>query len=187
MAKSMIYKEIKPFLPTKITQANLCKKTHRARKHLMLFGKNGVRIDKIKLVSYSATEISKLTNAQIQNVINQVKKYTSEQQSHVTLKTVPLGNDQIKAKVSTSANILSLPQSNPTYDRSYFRNKMLDQYPTLYREFSSENFDYYGITDEISYPLCELGHNDDDESIEGRYKAGFYFIKCKQHEIEIVA
>jgi len=61
-ARSMIYKEMKPFLPN-ITQDNLCKKTLRARKHLMLFGKNGVGIDKIKLVSYSATEISKLNNA----------------------------------------------------------------------------------------------------------------------------
>jgi hypothetical protein len=190
MARSMIYKEMKPFLPTKITQANLRKKTHKARKHLILFGKNGVGIDKIKLVSYSATEILKLTNAQIQNVINQVKKYTSKHQSHVTLKTIPLGNDQIKAKVSILANILSLPQSNPTYDCTYFRNKILDQYPNLYREGSSENFDYYGITDETSYrnyicPLCKLGH--DDEEIEGRYKAGSYFIKCEQREIEIVA
>jgi hypothetical protein len=185
-ARSMIYKEMKPFLPTKITQDNLRKKTLRARKHLMLFGKNGVGIDKIKLVSYSATEISKLTNTQIQNVINQVKKYTSEHQSHVTLKTVPSGNDQIKAKVSTSANILSSPQSNPTYDRTYFRNKTLGQYPNLYREFSSENFDYYGITDEKSCPLCKIGH-DDEEGIEGRYKAGSYFIKCEQRKIEIVA
>ena len=186
-ARSMIYKEMKPFLPTKITQANLRKKTHRARKHLMLFGKNGVGIDKIKLVSYSATEISKLTNAQIQNVINQVKKYTSEHQSHVTLKPVPSGNDQIKAKVSTSANILSSLQSkSPLHDRSYFRNKTLDQYPALYREFSSENFDYYGITDETSCPLCSLDH-DDEGSIEGRYKSGSYFIKCEQREIEIVA
>src|SRR6266542_3729495 len=60
----------------------------------------------------------------------------------------------------------------------------------LYRECSSENFDYYGITDETSCgdyicPLCKLGH--DDEEIEGRYKAGSYFIKCEQREIEIVA
>ncbi|UZO26439.1 uncharacterized protein OCT59_018664 [Rhizophagus irregularis] len=148
--RSMIYKEMKPFLPTKITQANLRKKTHKARKHLMLFGKNGIGLDKIKLVSYSATEISKLTNAQIQNVIDQVKKYTSDHQSHMTLiKTVPSENDQIKAEVSTSANVLSISsssQSKPTYDRSYFCNKTLDQYPNLYREFSSENFDYYGIT-----------------------------------------
>src|SRR3954452_3361091 len=181
-ARSMIYKEMKPFLP-KITQDNLRKKTLRARKHLTLFGKNGVGIDKIKLVLYSATEISKLTNAQIQNVIDQVKTITSDHQSHVTLKTVPSGNDQIKVEVSTS---LSASQSNPTYDRTYFHNKILDQYPNLYREFSSENFDYYGITDETSCPLCKLGH-DDEESIEGRYKAGSYFIKCEQCEIEITA
>jgi predicted nucleic acid-binding OB-fold protein len=186
-ARSMIYKEMKPFLPTKITQANLRKKTHRARKHLMLFGKNGVGIDKIKLVSYSATEISKLTNAQIQNVIDQVKKY---HQCHMTLKTVPSGNDQIKAEVSTLASVSSASQSKPTYDRSYFRNKILDQYPNLYRECSCENFDYYGITDETSCgdyicPLCKLGH--DDEEIEGEYKAGSYFIKCEQREIEITA
>ncbi|PKK55541.1 hypothetical protein RhiirC2_858971 [Rhizophagus irregularis] len=65
-------------------------------------------------------------------------------------------------------------QSKPTYNRTYFRNKILDQYPNLYRECSSENFDYYGITDETSCgvsgesicPLCKLGH--DDEEIEGR-------------------
>jgi hypothetical protein len=34
-------------------------------------------------------------------------------------------------------------------------------------------------------PLCKLGH--DDEEIEGRYKAGTYFIKCEQREIEIFA
>ena len=33
--------------------------------------------------------------------------------------------------------------------------------------------------------ICKLGH--DDEEIEGRYKAGSYFIKCEQREIEIVA
>ncbi|GBB91838.1 hypothetical protein RclHR1_19240005 [Rhizophagus clarus] len=90
-------------------------------------------------------------------------------------------------------NVLSASSSNqskPTYDRSYFCNKILDQYPNLYRECSSENFDYYGITDETlcgDYicPLCKLGH--DDEEIEGRYKAGSYFIKCEQREIEIVA
>ena len=95
-------------------------------------------------------------------------------------------------EVSTSANVSSSGQSNPTYDRTYFCNKILDQYPNLYRECSSENFDYYGITDETSCPprpticpLCKLGH--DDEEIEGRYKAGSYFIKCEQREIEITA
>ena len=187
-ARSKIYKEMKLFLPAKITQDNLRKKTLRARKHLTLFGKNGVGIDKIKLVSYSATEISKLTNAQIQNVIDQVKKYISDHQYHVTLKTVPSGNDQIKDEMSTSASVSSAFQSKP--DHSYFRNKILDQYPNLYRECSIENFDYYGITDETTCgdyicPLCKLGH--DDEEIEGTYNTGSYFIKCEQREIEIVA
>jgi len=95
-----------------------------------------------------------------------------------------------KAESSTSANVLSATQSKPIYDRSYFRNKILDQYPNLYRECSSENFDYYGITDDgvsrkTICPLCKLGH--DDEEIEGRYKAGSYFIKCEQREIKITA
>ncbi|UZO27342.1 uncharacterized protein OCT59_019540 [Rhizophagus irregularis] len=41
----------------------------------------------------------------------------------------------------------------------------LDQYPNLYKEYSSKNFDYYGITDKTLCPLCKLGH-DDEESIE---------------------
>ena len=107
----------------------------------------------------------------------------------MTSKTVTIGNDQshnlssITPQASVSA---SIPGINLTYDRSYFRIKTLDQYPTLYREYSSEDFDYYGITDETLCPLCKLGH-DDEESIEGRYKAGSYFIKCEQREIEITA
>ncbi|PKC01186.1 hypothetical protein RhiirA5_504760 [Rhizophagus irregularis] len=50
-------------------------------------------------------------------------------------------------------------------------------------EFSSENFDYYGITDEKLCPLCKLGHGE-EESIEGRHTSESYFIKCEQHKIE---
>ena len=87
----------------------------------------------------------------------------------------------------TSESVTSqASRTNPIYDRTYFLNKALDQYPNLYREFSSENFDYYGITNETSCPLCKLDHND-EEGIDGRYEAGSYFIKCEQREIEIVA
>ena len=48
-----------------IIQDNLYKKALRDRKHLMLFRKNGVGIDKIKLVSYSATEISNKVKSNI--------------------------------------------------------------------------------------------------------------------------
>ncbi|GES73729.1 hypothetical protein GLOIN_2v1790230 [Rhizophagus clarus] len=83
-----------------------------------------------------------------------------------------LGIEKIK-QVSYSADAissLSYPQIQNIIDHV---TKTLDQYPTLYREFSSENFDYYGITDETSCgdyicPLCKLDH--DNEEIEGLYK-----------------
>ncbi|POG71331.1 hypothetical protein GLOIN_2v1774914 [Rhizophagus irregularis DAOM 181602=DAOM 197198] len=40
---------------------------------------------------------------------------------------------------------------------------------------------------EVQVNPLEVTNHDDEESIEGRYKAVSYFIKCKQHEIEIVA
>ena len=104
-------------------------------------------------------------------------------------------SNEKEIKINALSDIISsiTPQAsgtNPTYDHSYFRNKILDQYSNLYRECSIKNFDYYGITDkticrDYICSLCKLGHN--DEEIEGRYKAGSYFIKCEQHKIKIVA
>ncbi len=87
--------------------------------------------------------------------------------------------------VSSSASVSSTSQSKLTYDCTYFCNKILDQYPNLYKEFSSKNFNYYNIINKTSYSLCSLDH-DNDNSIEGRYKVEFYFIKCEQYEIKIV-
>jgi hypothetical protein len=61
-------------------------------------------------------------------------------------------------------NILSASQF---YDCFYFHNRILDQYPNLYREFNNKNFDYYRITNDTSYSLCKLDYND-KENIEGR-------------------
>ena len=187
-ARSQIYKEMLEHLPD-ITLENLRMRTLRAKKIRMLFGKGGVGIDKIKQVTFSVYDISSLTINQIQSVI---KNVTSAERTpnpnHVT-SSVTNRDDQINASLISAEVTTSHPQipmTNPTYDRSYFRNKILDQYPSLYREFSSENFDYYGITNEKICPLCKLDH-DDEESLEGRYKAGSYFIKCEQREIEIVA
>ena len=175
-ATFMVYQEIKQLLPD-ITNVNLRQKILRlrARKLYKLFSTLG--IEKIKQVSYSADAILSLSYPQIQNIIDHVNSATSSHnetvhdQSHVT-------SAETISSVTPQAS-----RTNPTYDHTYFRKKTLDQYPNLYREFSSENFDYYGITDETLCPLCKLGH-DDEESIEGRYKAG---SKCEQREIEIVA
>ncbi|CAG8695417.1 20410_t:CDS:1, partial [Gigaspora rosea] len=138
-ARTQIYKEMLEHLPG-VTSVALRIKTLRARKIRKLFGENGVGINKVKYVTCSANDISKLTNAQIQNIINQV-----------TSKTVSLGNNQNHAtetEVSITSNsedminenVKSLPDTeistsfNPTYDHAYFRNKALKQYPNLYRE-----------------------------------------------------
>jgi len=81
-ARTQIYNKMLEHLAG-ITPVALRIKTLRAKKIRKLFGENGIGIDKIKCINCSANEISKLTNEQIQNVIDQV-----------TSKTVSLGNDQ---------------------------------------------------------------------------------------------
>src|ERR1043166_7841280 len=159
-ATSMVYQEIKQLLP-EITDVNLRQKILRARKLYKLF--NTLGLEKIKQVSYSADAISSLNYQQIQNIIDYVNSVTSSHnetvkilhnQSHVTSK-INLTNTYIPPKA---------PQSKPTYDRSYFHSKTLDQYPNLYREFSSENFDYYGITDETDRKSTRLNSSHVSES-----------------------
>jgi len=198
-ARSQIYKEMKPFLPT-ITDANLRKKTQRARKILTLFGEGGVGVAKIKQISYSARTISGLTNAQIQYVINQV-----------TSKTVTIGLDRINVEVSDltktlisnssdskvppiskpkedlpeSKKTLSEKQNNPVHTHANFRNKTLEQYPDIFYEYSNEGVDYYGINSESLCPICKLNH-EDGEGVEGNYEAGSYYIKCEASEIDMI-
>ncbi|RIB07604.1 hypothetical protein C2G38_417445 [Gigaspora rosea] len=152
-ARSTIYKEMLKYLPN-VTPGNLRIRTNRAKKFLNLFGENGVGTDKIKLVTCSASDISRLTNIQIQNIIKYVKDYEKS-------KTVTNGNDQLHvAEISTEVSV-SISLSNPTHDRIYFRNKILGQYPDIYREFSSEKFDYYGLIDKSLCPACKSSHKDE--------------------------
>ncbi|CAG8812064.1 16007_t:CDS:1, partial [Gigaspora rosea] len=148
-----------------------------ARKICKLFGENGVGIDKVKYVTCSTNDISKLTYAQIQNIINQVtskpvslgnnQNYVTETEVSITSNSVDMINENVKSLPETEIST----SSKPTYDRSYFHNKTLDQYPNLYREGSDGNDDNYGITDESLCLLCKLDH-DDDNGIGGRYEVG---------------
>ncbi|CAJ0865507.1 14395_t:CDS:2 [Entrophospora sp. SA101] len=61
--------------------------------------------------------------------------------------------------------------SNPTHDHAYFHNKILWRYSDLYKEFSSEKFDYYGIHEGSLCPVCKQIH-EEGKSIKGRYKTG---------------
>ncbi|CAG8514446.1 16072_t:CDS:2, partial [Racocetra fulgida] len=85
--------------------------------------------------------------------------------------------------------------NNPTHDRAYFCNKILWRCSDLYKEFSSEKFDYYGILEGSLCPVCKKSH-EEGKSVKGRYEAGeskircstsSYFIICGKCEIEITA
>ncbi|GES98558.1 hypothetical protein GLOIN_2v1778212 [Rhizophagus clarus] len=162
-ARSQIYKEILEHLPD-ITLGNLHMRTLQAKKIRMLFGEGGVGIDKIKKVTFSVYDILSLTINQIQSVIKNVtlagRTLEVPNRNHVT--SITNCDDQI--------NVTTI------YDRTYFCNKTLDQYPNLYKEYSSEDFGYYGITNKTLCPLCKLSH-DDEESIEELIYVNYTYYK----------
>ncbi|CAG8708824.1 15749_t:CDS:2, partial [Racocetra fulgida] len=161
----------------------LRKMTQKAKNIYTLF--KGVGIDKIGVVTCSADAISRLTDAQIQNIINLYTDELTKSQKLIgsgSKKPPDVGISTPQTSKTNQTNVRA--QSKPTYDRSYFRSKTLDQYPNLYREGSDGNDDYYGITDESLCPLCKLDH-DDENGIEGRYEIGYYNLKCEQRGIEI--
>ncbi len=53
-----------------ITLGNLRIQIYRTKNILILFEKKGIGIDRIKLVIYSVSDISRLINTQIQNIID---------------------------------------------------------------------------------------------------------------------
>ena len=210
--------EVRAQLPADTSDALLWKRIEQAKKLWKLF--DAIGMDKIyRIHSFSVSSISKMTYEDIQYIIDNMSVDYSikikcallkddlpsdEKNSKLSHPDLGSGSDKKNSELShtntsksgvniSPASHPQIPLTNPTYTRSYFHKKILDQYPNLYRECSSEKFDYYGITDETSCrvsreticPLCKLGH--DDEEIEGRYKARSYFIKCEQREIEITA
>ncbi|CAB5194332.1 unnamed protein product [Rhizophagus irregularis] len=92
-ARTLVYSEIKPLLPD-ITDVNLRKITFRAKKIYILF--DGIGINRIQIISCSASAISNLYDNQIQDIIDDFPKKatnTDDEDSvpnwnrHVTLKT----------------------------------------------------------------------------------------------------
>jgi len=124
-ARILVYSEIKFFLPD-ITNVNLCKITFRAKKIYILFDRIG--INRIQIISCSASAILNLHDNQIQDIINDFSKKVTNTDDVGYEDSVPIWNEHVTLKtnktdalanplgVSTSANILSSPQSKPTYD-----------------------------------------------------------------------
>ncbi|RGB24511.1 hypothetical protein C1646_772991 [Rhizophagus diaphanus] len=203
--RRFIYDEIELYLPGK-KREYLCKMTQKAKNTYTLF--KGIEIDKIGVVtSIVVSEIQlanlkfkipkSLTNTQIQNIINLYTDELTKSQKLISVNNCSRIRDlPAESVLKKSPDVgISTPltsktnqtneraQSKPTYVHTYFRNKILDQYPNLYRECSSEKFDYYGITDETSCrdyicPLCKLGHDDDE--IEDKIHSKLYKRYKKQ-------
>ncbi|CAG8689641.1 7435_t:CDS:2 [Cetraspora pellucida] len=164
-----------------ISRKTLCKKTQKAVRTYKLFDKIG--IDKIKyLKAYSTNSISELTNEQIQKIIDNISNHESNIGNHMTEisttarhqnHTTEIVSTLPETKVSAFSEKLSPKKSsetiseesteasassNPTHDHAYFCNKILWRYSDLYKEFSSEKFDYYRIHEGSLCLVCKHSH-----------------------------
>ncbi|EXX58176.1 hypothetical protein GLOIN_2v1849049 [Rhizophagus irregularis DAOM 181602=DAOM 197198] len=199
--KGMIYDNLIKLLRPGTKRNTLLKQTQKARDIYKLFEKIG--IDKIKYITtYSVNSISELSDSQIQTIVDYFFKNLNTElpddwngtiinfEEDILIDQDNVLEEQAKPLVLAAQAELEkigcqdkggapIPQPETlVHDRFYFHNKTLDQYPNLYREFSSEDFDCYGINDETLCPLCKLDY-DDEEGINGMYKSGSYFIKCE--------
>ncbi|RIA95918.1 hypothetical protein C1645_816059 [Glomus cerebriforme] len=120
----------------------------------------------IVTIKHMRIELEMLNLKMIQDILNDFPKKATNMDDvgyensiliwnrHVTSKTNKIEEQANLLGVNSLASVSSASQSKPNYDHTYFLNKTLNYYPNLYREFSSENFNYYGITDETSCLLC---------------------------------
>ena len=120
-ARTLVYSEIKSLLPD-ITDVNLRKITSRAKKVYILF--EGIGIDKIQAVTYSASAISSLIEIQIQGIIScfpkTYKSSTDDTDECQKMISVTNRHAHVTESSEVSASMISsvTPQASRTHDRS---------------------------------------------------------------------
>ncbi|CAG8744283.1 22839_t:CDS:2 [Cetraspora pellucida] len=199
-ARTQLYKEMLKNLPG-ITSGNLRMKTLRPKKIQMLFGENGVGIDKIKQVTYSIYAISTLTNSQIQNVIKNVTSakplsetsMNHENQTSAEIKAeVNASTEETESRVSDSANSeteicmppisqvnisnkfrlpISILPNNPEEKRKHVIKMVLERFTNLSFKCSSKYTDHFNCTE--TCPVCNKEHKDDN--VSGEWGSGDYY------------
>nr|CAG8607061.1 7193_t:CDS:2 [Entrophospora candida] len=85
-ARTQFYDEMEPYLPG-VKREYLHEMTQKAKNIYTLF--KGIGIDKIEHTMYSADAISRLTDAQIQNIINHFPKKSTNSKSEVSISAEP--------------------------------------------------------------------------------------------------
>ncbi|CAJ0913610.1 5060_t:CDS:2 [Entrophospora sp. SA101] len=106
-----------------------------------------------------------------ENKISEKNKSLPETEASISNETHISDSSSLKLSQKKNPEIKVGASSNPTHDHAYFHNKILWRYSDLYKEFSSEKFDYYGIHEGSLCPVCKQIH-EEGKSIKGRYKTG---------------
>ncbi|CAB5383556.1 unnamed protein product [Rhizophagus irregularis] len=99
-ARTLVYSEIKPLLPD-ITDVNLRKITFRAKKIYILF--DGIGINRIQIISCSASAISNLSDNQIQDIINDFHPKATNTDDVDYDDSVPNWNGHVTSKTNKTA------------------------------------------------------------------------------------
>ncbi|POG68146.1 hypothetical protein GLOIN_2v1799458 [Rhizophagus irregularis DAOM 181602=DAOM 197198] len=158
--KGMIYDNLIKLLRLGTKHNTLLKQTQRARDIYKLFEKIG--IDKIKYITtYSANSISELSDSQIQTIVDYFSKNPNTELPDDRDGTIidfeeDISNDQDNVLEEQAKPLVLATQAEviPSARKNW-----------MPREFSSEDFDYYGINDETLCPLCKLDHDDEKDRI----------------------
>ena len=102
----MVYNEIKALLP-KITDVNLHQKMSRAKKIYTLF--IGIGIDKIQVVSSSASAILSLTETQVQDIVIFFFKSSTDTDECQKVISVTNRHAHVTESSKVSISITSIP------------------------------------------------------------------------------
>src|SRR4051812_34545169 len=176
-----------------VSHVNLCKRTQLTKPIYMLFSKIGE--DKImRIKSYSANKLSKLTDMQIDTIKNHLTTQREKNsRTHVTSEMITtttslsLGRMTSEKIVNASQTIpaevpaFSQPNKNMPaipYDAcAPYINVALKEYPYLSLFNSDGHNDGYEFKNSGLCPECGKEHN--KGKVVGRGIKGSYYIKCR--------
>ncbi|RHZ71211.1 hypothetical protein Glove_261g90 [Diversispora epigaea] len=143
-ARTIVYNEIKSLLPD-ITDVNLCKITHRAKKVYILY--EGIGIDKISQITYSASAISSLKDIQIQNIINDFSKKSTDMSCQ---KVIGVSNWN-----THMSDLSSLTDSSAELTQSKLSEIEISEEAKKTLPEIEATHDHGSL-----YPVCKLNHED---------------------------
>ncbi|PKY33155.1 hypothetical protein RhiirB3_451854 [Rhizophagus irregularis] len=173
-ARTLVYSEIKALLPD-ITDVNLRQKKIRAKRIYLLF--TGIGIDKIQVVTSSASAVSGLSDNQIEGIINDFQKKADEmvgvtncnahvtESSEVSVPTIP----NLSTHVSNSSDN---SKEEAWFDENMFFN---EANPTKVNITTSDDDDSNSSDSEEEMPDDDEDNGYGGYNEYGEYDRGYYY------------